>query len=144
MRVRVMLTALRSLLPTIGFFGAALTQGACGEDPATLTRVETEVFSTSCTFSACHSGPAPKAGLSLVSPTHGKLVDVFATERPDKRLVAPGDPDASFLYDKMIGRDLPSAPSGEPAWVQMPPGVQLEADRIELVSQWIAAGALDD
>lgn len=116
----------------------------CGEDPATLTRVETEVFSFSCTFSACHNGPAPKAGLSLVAPTHAKLVGVLSTEKPTHALIAPGDPDASFLLDKLLGRELPTAPQGDQPWVQMPPGLPLEDDRIDLVRRWIAAGALDD
>ena len=124
--------------------GALLSLGlaGCGGEPPGAAQVEQQVFTVSCVFSSCHSGPAPRAGLDLTAATRAALVDVASTERPSKALVAPGDPDASFLLDKLLDRDLPQAPATDPAWTSMPPGMPLEAERIDLVRRWIEGGAL--
>lgn len=123
-----------------GLLASLALMSGCGSAPQ-LAEVQTEVFTVSCTFSSCHSGPAPRAGLDLTAVTRARLVDMAATERPDKPLVAAGDPDGSFLLDKLLDRDLPSAPATEPEWTSMPPGMPLEAERLDLVRQWIDAGA---
>lgn len=120
---------------------SALLLGCGGEAPRAAD-VEREVFGVSCVFSSCHSGPAPRAGLDLTTATRAALVDVPSSERPDRALVAPRAPDASFLLDKLLGRDLPQAPATDPEWTSMPPGMPLEAERIDLVRRWIEAGAL--
>lgn len=114
--------------------------------PPTLTRVETELFAISCNFSACHnSGPTAMKGLELTGKTHAKIVNVMAVEKPGAVLISPGHPEDSFLLDKMLNRNLPMAPQGESAWTPMPyPLGGVEADRIELLRAWIAAGAKDD
>lgn len=114
--------------------------------PPTLTRVEAELFAISCNFSACHnSGPTAMKGLELTGKTHAKIVNVMSVEKPGTVLIAPGRPDDSFLLDKMLNRNLPMAPQGEAAWTPMPfPLGGVEADRIELLRAWIAAGAKDD
>lgn len=117
---------------------------ACGGDgtgdeagaPATLTEIEAEIFARSCTFSACHKGASPAGGLGLEGATHDKLVDIMATGAA-KPLVVPGDPDGSYLYEKLTAT-TPTA--GDP----MPPGAPLSADKLEKVRSWIAAGAADD
>jgi hypothetical protein len=118
---------------------------ACGSEEAapTFTRIQKEVFNPSCTFSACHSGGNPAGGMDLTEPAHAKIVDVASTEKPSAKRVVPGDPDSSYLMDKLLDRNLPAAPQGE-TWTSMPPGGSIEADRIELVRAWIAAGAKND
>lgn len=109
---------------------------ACGPPP-TLKRVETEVFAKSCNFSACHSASAPSEGLNLEAPTHAKLVNVKARAAgaTDLTLVVPGKPDASYLYQKLaqtqpkVGAQMPN--NGDP----------LSPERLNLVRDWIAAGA---
>lgn len=117
-----------------------LLLAGCGGPPPTLKRVETEVFAKSCTFSSCHSASAPAEGLNLESPTHAKLVGVKAraTGATDLTLVVPGKPDDSYLYQKLmqtkprVGAQMPN--NGDP----------LEAGRMTLVRDWIAAGAQND
>lgn len=119
---------------------AGLLLAACPEpgvaEPATLSTIEAEIFAKSCTFSACHKGASPAGGLGLEGSTHAKLVDVTATGTA-ATLVVPGDPDASYLLEKLTA----SAPTaGDP----MPPGAPLPAAKLEMVRSWIEAGAADD
>lgn len=116
-----------------------LALAACGEPspaaPATLSEIEAEIFVKSCTFSACHKGAAPAGGLSLEGGTHAKLVDVAAVGTM-ATLVVPGDPDASYLMEKLTA--MPAV--GDP----MPPGAPLSSAKIEMIRGWIEAGAADD
>jgi len=131
----------------------ALMVAACGgtEEPPptvmtpTLTRVEAEVFKVSCGISsACHEGVAAQKGLDLSGDTHAKLVGVMSAQKPGALLVKAGSPDESYLMDKILGRNLP-APTGAERNDPMPaPRGVTEADRVELVRAWIAAGAKDD
>jgi hypothetical protein len=125
-------------------FGLAACGGDEAKTPATLTNVEAMVFTPSCSLSSsCHTGASPAGGLNLDANTHGALI-ADSTEVPGKKRVAPGNPDASYLMDKLLNRNLPSqGPNGE-IYTSMPPGVTLEADLIDLVRRWIQAGALDD
>lgn len=117
-----------------------LTLVACGDPgpaaPATLSEIEAEIFVKSCTFSACHKGAAPAGGLGLEGSTHAKLVDVAAVGTK-ATLVVPGDPDASYLLEKLTAT-MPAA--GDP----MPPGAPLSSEKIEMIRGWIEAGAADD
>jgi hypothetical protein len=116
---------------------------ACGE-PATLTRVQSEVFALSCNFAACHGGASPQKGLGLEGATYRVLVGVPAAEKPGAALVEAGEPDRSYLLDKLLGRDLPAPPMGE-RWEPMPPPAGgLDPERVELVRAWIDGGAADD
>ncbi|MFO0726147.1 MAG: hypothetical protein U1E65_20355 [Myxococcota bacterium] len=122
--------------------GAVLLNAiACGPSP-TLTRVEDEVFKPSCTFSACHSAMTPQKGLDLTGKTHAKLVGVVALEKPSMKLVEAGNPDASYVMDKLLKRNIPT--STVEAITEMPPGLLLEQERLTLVKDWISAGALDN
>lgn len=111
----------------------ALGASACGPKVA-LSRVEKEVFTPSCAFATCHLGRSASGGLNLESPTYAKLINVDAGARPGMKLVVPGNPEASWLYQKLV---IQSAES-------MPPGAPLEAERIALVRDWIASGAPND
>lgn len=112
----------------------------CGpSQPPTLGRVQSEVFNASCNFAACHRGVGAN-GLNLESPSHAKLVNVAATgvDGGTRILVVPGKPDESYLFEK-ISKDMPAA------GMRMPnTGDVLEPARIQLVRDWIAAGALND
>lgn len=110
---------------------------ACGPPPkATFTRVEKEVF-TSCTFNACHVG-AGAEGLNLEKPSYAKVVGAPTHGFDGGTLVVPGKPDESYLYEK-ISKATPRV------GVQMPnTGDPLEPARIQLVKDWITAGAEND
>lgn len=101
--------------------------------PATLSRIESEVFAKSCAFSACHQGSSSAASLNLEGRTFDKLVNAKGTT--GESLVVPGKPDESLMMKRL------AAPVSSQV---MPPEDRLEAERIELVRSWIAAGAKDD
>ena len=128
--------------------GALLWAGCGGEDStvgpdgsdgegqlteATLAQVS-EVFAVSCTISGCHSGGDPAGDLSLEGDFAGRLVGVDSGQRPDLKLVDPGNPDKSYLLIKVRGDD-------EMVSQRMPPGNPLPAEQVEIIRAWIASGA---
>ena len=122
-----------------GSAGDDLTQGSDGSDSeselteATLAQVS-EIFSVSCALSGCHSGAWPAAGLSLEGDFATRIVGVASGQRPDFKLVNPGNPDSSYLLIKVRGND-------EIVSQQMPPGGTLPAEQVETIRVWIASGA---
>jgi hypothetical protein len=89
------------------------------------------IFTASC---GCHGGAQPAGSLSLAEGSaFAALVGVDSVGLPGTLRVQPGDPAASFLFQKL----QPSPPKG----AQMPIGGSLTAAQIDLISQWIAAGA---
>ncbi len=112
--------------------------GACGDSAPTLTEVETEVFQGSCVFSSCHQGASPAGGLNLETPSFDKLVNKPSTQDPQRMLVVPGDPDASYVVDKLLSRNLVAGTE------MMPPTAALSQERIDMITSWIEAGAAND
>ena len=122
---------------------AGLGGAACGGDetsepiPPHLSTIESEIFARNCTFSSCHGAGSPQMGMSLVAPAFAAISGVPSTEVPEMMRVAPGDPDASYLLQKIT--------SATPLdGVRMPPDQPLPPHKIEAVRLWIAAGAQDD
>jgi hypothetical protein len=123
---------------------AGLAPGAgCGESeapapiPPHLSSIETEIFAHNCAFSSCHGAGAPEQGMSLVAPTYAALDGVPSTEVPTMVRIAPGDPDGSYLLQKIS--------SGAPLdGVRMPPDQPLAPHKIEAIRLWIASGAQND
>ena len=68
---------------------------------------------------------------------YARLVDVASTAKDGAVLVVPGDPEGSYLVQKLEGA---AGIEGD----KMPQNGELEADRLQLIEDWIAAGALDD
>ncbi|MYF93459.1 MAG: hypothetical protein F4184_15700 [Gemmatimonadetes bacterium] len=125
---------------------AALLWASCGGDDstvgpdgegtlteATLAQVS-EVFAVSCVTSGCHSGGEPAAGLSLEGDFADNIIGVASGQRPDLKLVDPGNPNKSYLLIKVRG-------DGEMISQQMPPGNPLSAEQVEIIRAWIASGA---
>jgi hypothetical protein len=149
---RTLAPAALALILSLGC-GAGLTEPAdaqsgdqtdtvnCEVEP-TLTSLENVYFKGSCTFSSCHSETTQAGSLVLepgkafeslvgVSAFHGKAAG------SGKIRVVAGDPDASFIVEKVedINQDEGSI---------MPPGVPEPMDpdcRIKALRDWIAAGA---
>jgi hypothetical protein len=86
----------------------------------------------------CHQGGSPPGGLSLEpSVAYGSLVNKPSSESPEMR-VSPGAPDKSYLVNKLEGTQNQAGGSG----AQMPYGASpLPGSQIDLVKQWISAGA---
>lgn len=100
--------------------------------------LQASIFTPSCTFTNCHGTMgAQQAGLQLssVEVSEANLVDVDATQVPEKVRVAPGDSGASYIMNKLTGVDM------APTTQQMPVGFPLCEPQLQAVRQWIDDGA---
>ena len=129
-----------------GLAALALLLTACPAPPAsepaddpTYELVATRVLSN-CTTRSCHGSGGGKGGLVLTpDQAYAQLVGVPAANEAarakGKLRVAPGNPEASFLYQKLTS---PAPDEG----ARMPyTGPPLAAEDLALVRRWIAAGA---
>ena len=105
------------------------------DDPSFSTDVLAIINTAGCARAGCHDLATSQAGLRLMADSaYSNLVNVFSTEVPSKKRVAPGDPVASYLIDKLQG----TAAVG----VQMPAtGQALSAGDITTITNWILKGA---
>jgi hypothetical protein len=118
------------------FLIAALLAGCGAKEDPSFTNVRDEVLLPSCGFSTCHGSGT--GGLSLdEAGAYDALVDVDSSGSPGNTLVIPGDPDNSYLVRKLEG-------GPDIVGDQMPPGGELDADRLQLLRDWIEAGAPND
>lgn len=112
-----------------------------GGQEATLTAIQTSIFSTSCALSGCHvggGGGLPGALDLGQGRAFTNLVGVSSTERPALNRVEPGDPDNSYLVRKVEG-------GPNIAGSRMPLGrPNLSQAQIDLIRQWIADGAKEE
>jgi len=139
-------------LPTIGL---ALLAAACGSGPRignqvqnrvalgpTFYSIQVNVLTPACATTSCHSGnPPPNAPLSLdADRAYQELVGKTSSQTP-LLLVNPGDPEASYFLQKILG----TAGSSGGVWTRMPIGAPpLSADEIDAIQTWIANGAQND
>ena len=95
--------------------------------------IQDTVFTPICT--QCHIGASAPQGLRLdAANSYAMLVNVNSNEVPTLKRVNPGNPDQSYIVQKISGN---AAVGG-----RMPLGqAALQQDRIDLIRQWIAAGA---
>jgi hypothetical protein len=102
------------------------------------SEIQAELFTPTCAVSGCHTGAAAPQGLRLdEANSYGLLVGVASTEAPAILRVEPGDPDNSYLIQKLEG----TASVGD----RMPLGGPfLPQASIDVIRQWIIDGALDD
>jgi hypothetical protein len=118
---------------------------AKGSDPcdgidSTFAEIERHVF-TGCTRDTCHNAPGGGHTLTLVpgeayANLIGAVPDSGIAASAGKLRVDPGNPDRSFLLDKLHGTLL----AGE--GVRMPRDLpKLPAKKIRLIEAWIEAGA---
>lgn len=108
-------------------------------DPtATFSRVQTEIFSSTCTAAGCHDALGRQQGLVLTAgQSYVQLVGVPSEQMPALRRVAPGNFADSYLYRKLTGVGI----TGQ----RMPQGGPfLDAARLSLVRDWIRKGAPND
>jgi hypothetical protein len=132
---------------------AVVVASACGvagvEDPGappTMDTVFANVLEPGCTFSTCHSAPTVAAKLDLSRERAcNSLVNATSCLFPQRMLVVPGNPDDSFLMNKLTGTglsDVPSTDCSDGSNMAMPFGAsELPTHELALVRDWIAAGA---
>ena len=116
--------------------GRPLGEGGDVPLAPTLASVQANVFNPSCIV--CHAGATAPQGLRLdATNSFTNLVGVASRQNSSILRVAPGDPDLSYLIQKL--EDTASA--GE----QMPlGGAPIPQSTIDFVRQWITDGALPD
>jgi len=113
-----------------------ISNGALGP---TLSSIQANIFNQRCI--SCHSGSNPPAGLNLEDgQSFSNLVNVQRLfNQPEIRVVA-SDANASFLIDKLENNNL-----GNSRGDQMPlNGPYLDQDTINVIRDWINAGALNN
>ena len=105
---------------------------------AVFSEIQAAVFTPTCATSGCHAGAGAPQGLQLdEANSFALLVGVASSEVPAVQRVAPGDPDNSYLIQKLEG----TATVGQ----QMPlNGTPLPQNEIDTIRQWITDGAIDD
>jgi hypothetical protein len=112
--------------------------GGAGAPPpllvATFESIQANVFTPICV--ECHAGASAPLGLRLdETNSYGLLVGVSSVEQLGVPRVAPGNPNGSYLVQKLEG----SAAFG----ARMPLGREpLPQSDIDVIRQWIADGAL--
>ena len=115
--------------------------GSSGHN-ADLCWLKSRLFASTCATTSCHSAAAAKGGLVLEGDRpFAELVGIpaanAAAAAAGKLRVRPGDPDGSFLYQKLAG--TLGAGEGD----SMPQvGIPLGGEALRRVVSWIAQGAL--
>jgi hypothetical protein len=101
---------------------------------ATFQSIQDQIFTPVCTV--CHAGGAAPQGLRLdAANSYGLLVGDASSEVPSVLRISLGQPDNSYLVQKLEGHAAIGA--------RMPlGGPYLDATVIAVIRQWIAAGAL--
>jgi hypothetical protein len=113
--------------------------------PATLSSIRDTLFASSCTYSSCHGGPNSASGLDLrAEDLHATLLGHTPAGATSMPLVAPGDPDGSWLVH-LLSFCEPTDDAGNVV-AHMPRNAPTLSDPalVAKVREWIAAGALDD
>ena len=97
------------------------------------SEIQAGLFTPSC--SGCHGGANPSGGLNLeTASSYANLVGIDSTAAPGTQRVNAGNPDMSYLIQRLEGT------SGN----LMPPSGMIPQPDIDMVRQWITAGAIDD
>lgn len=110
-----------------------------------LAWIEANIFTASCNYSGCHSSATDLGKLDLrPGMSHDRLVGVSSLVDPTRKLVVPGDVNASYLM--LMVRDVPPA-MASPAATAPPNGYMpkggntLCCQKLEAIERWIEAGA---
>jgi methionine-rich copper-binding protein CopC len=119
--------------------GRPLVAGGTPPPPlsADFDSIQANIFTPIC--SVCHAGGAAPEGLRLdAADSYSLLVSVPSTEVPSLLRVKPGDPDNSYIIQKLeghaaVGGQMPlGCPTSQPC---------LTAATIAFIAQWISDGA---
>jgi hypothetical protein len=104
---------------------------------ANFSEIQANVFTPNCATSNCHAGANLQAGLDLsAASSYAMLVGVASTQSAGVQRVNPGNPNNSYLIQKLEG----AGASGS----RMPPSGPMPQSEIDTIRQWITDGAIDD
>ncbi|MGH8530832.1 MAG: c-type cytochrome domain-containing protein [Nevskiales bacterium] len=114
--------------------GSGGSGGAGGQLQPSIVSIQEQVFTPIC--AECHAGAFPSGALRLedTQTSHAMLVNVRSAEVLLFFRVEPGNPDNSYLIQKLEGRALLGGrmPLGRPP---------LSPETIAVIRQWITEGA---
>jgi hypothetical protein len=117
-----------------GGAGGAGTGGSSGGITADFQSIQDNVFTPIC--AQCHIGASAPQGLQLdAGHSYALLVGVASNEEPSVLRVKPGDPDNSYMYQKIT--DAAGIVGGQMPLNETP----LPASTIAAIRQWILNGA---
>jgi hypothetical protein len=117
------------------------TAAVCGTSagaapfPPTLDSIQTNVLNVNCAVPGCHGGAAAQQGLRLDAGfSAGNLVNVASPRDANLIRVIPGNPDGSFMIQKLEGTQTlgDRMPQGGP---------YLPQSTIDVICTWIQNGA---
>jgi Big-like domain-containing protein len=102
------------------------------------SEIQSNVFTPDCATSGCHIGGGAPQGLQLdAANSYASMVGVASNQDAAIELVNPGNPDNSYLIQKLEGTAATGA--------QMPlNAAALPQADIDVIRQWISDGAIDD
>jgi len=101
----------------------------------TLASIQDNVFTVNCAVPGCHGGAGAQQGLRLDPGfSAGNLINVPSPRDSNLIRVVPGNPDASFLIQKLDGTQTlgDRMPDGGP---------YLTTATVNVIRQWIQNGA---
>jgi hypothetical protein len=140
------LSPIRQILAIIlltGFLAACDGGDGTGLPPAgpigpNFSAIQANVFTPNCATTGCHFGAGAPQGLRLdAASSYALLVGIPSTEESSVLRVNPGDPNNSYLVQKLEG----TASSGQQMPLDAP---SLPQATIDVIRQWISDGAIDD
>jgi hypothetical protein len=111
----------------------------------TFSAIQRDIFNSTdsagrraCT--SCHSGPRPSAGMNLADGSaYGQLVGVPSRDKPGAIRVVAGDPEASYLVQKIEG-----APGIVGERMPRTGGPYLTPGQVAIIRRWIQLGAANN
>ena len=106
---------------------------------ATLSGIQSNIFTPTCARSGCHSSTSASAGLSLADgESFSSLVGVPSSQLDSMNRVEPADTSQSYLIHKLEGTQATVGGSGS----QMPRGESpLSDEELQAIKDWINEGA---
>ncbi|MCO5252457.1 MAG: hypothetical protein M9949_13705 [Candidatus Kapabacteria bacterium] len=130
------------IIGIFAIFIASCEEGIVSECPtnlddvkfvATFSSIQTELLTKNCALSGCHAGSIPAGGLVLTSEVaYNNIVNKIAFG--ETMYIEPGDPDNSYLYQR-VNTNTSSV---------MPPTGKLPQYMIDTLRVWIENGALNN
>ena len=130
----------------LGALLLAMAVGACSKSPTsptpvstapTLSAIQTQIFDPGC--ASCHTdvGRTPSGGTNLkAGASFGALVNVPSTGKPGAIRVIPGNPNDSYLVQKLEG-----APGIVGSRMPLTGPPHLSEAQVKMIRDWIAGGA---
>ena len=112
-----------------------------GNNPPTLSGDVQPILTANCT-TGCHGGAQPILGQNLSEgQTIASTVNVASSELPTMDRIEPGEPDNSYLVNKIQGTQASVGGIGERMTLNRD---ALTQEQIDIVRAWIADGAKDN